>query len=415
VITTWRGLAHLAWRNLWRHARRSLITAGAMSVGMALCMASMALTDGMFAQLFTLMVERSLGHVQVHHPEWPGARSLYDTLPAAEATLARLDALPGTHSATGRLLGYGLAGGAQRSTAAQLIGVSPDRERAADSLGDALVAGDWLAPTPKADAVIGAGLAETLGIGVGGEIIVVTQASDGSLGNAAYTVRGLVRTGAVAVDDGSIYLHLSDLQELLVLPDQVHEITLVSADPDAIPAYRDAVRHLLGPAAWARAWWEVSPQTQQLFAMQAASKWIVLGLVFSVSAFGVVNTLLMSVFERTRELGVLLAIGMRPSRLVAMVLLEALLLAGLAVAMGLVLGGALDAWLVWHGLDFSASLEETGVRFNGVRIDPVMRGAVNGWGVVQVAASVVGVALGAALWPAVRAARLQPVTALRTE
>jgi ABC-type lipoprotein release transport system permease subunit len=408
------ALARIAWRNLWRHARRSLITAAAMAVGVAFCMAMLAITDGMYAKMFEVMVEQSLGHVQVHDPAFPGKRSMYATMKGADETLARLDALPGTAAATGRLLGFGLLGGERKSTGGQLLGVIPAREAATTPVARRVVAGSWLGEAPAAEIVLGDGIANDLGLGVGDEVVVVTQASDGSLGNALYTIRGIVRTGSVAIDDGSGFVHLDDLRALLVLPDQLHEITLLARDDGAIAAYQAELKAAVGDAALVRTWWEVSPQTQQLFGMQSISKVILLGLVFTVAGFGVVNTMLMSVFERTRELGVLKAIGMRPGRMVVLVLLESLMLAGVSVVLGLALGGFLDWWLVTRGLDFTASMKD-GMSMGGVTLDPVIRGQVQPAGIAATAGSVFVVAALAALWPALRAARLQPVEAIRTE
>ncbi len=407
-------LLSIAWRNLWRHRRRSLITATAMAVGVALCMAMLALTDGLYAKLFDVMVDQQLSHVQVHQATYPQSRSMYATIPAAAATIEQIEALPATRAATGRLLGFGLVGSGDRSVGIQLVGVDPERERRASPVADRMVQGAWLGSAPDGGIALGAGVADELGVAVGGEVVVVTQAADGSLGNALYTVRGVYRSGSVALDDRGAYVHLRDLQDLLVLPDQVHEIALLARDSDALPAFQADVRALLPADRQVRTWWEVAPQVQQLFGMQAVSSAIMLGIVFSVAGFGIVNTMLMSVFERTRELGVLKAIGLRPARIVAMVVAESLMLAGVAVAIGLVLGGLLDVYLVLHGIDFSASMAE-GFTFSGVTIDPVMRGRVDPWWIVATVTSVFGVAAFAALWPAIRAARLEPVAAIRSE
>jgi ABC-type lipoprotein release transport system permease subunit len=407
-------LATIAWRNLWRHARRSLITATAMAVGVAMCMSMLVVTDGMYAKMFDVMVEQSLGHVQIHDPGYPGKRSMYATLKDADALLARVDALPGTAAATGRLMGFGLLGGEKKSTGGQLVGVMPAREAAASPIVARIVAGAWLDDAPGSAIVLGDGLADDLGLGVGDEVVAVTQAADGSLGNALFTVRGVVHTGSVAIDEGSGFVHLEDLRSLLVLPDQLHEITLLGRDPEGIAAFRDEVSAALGAGPLVRTWWEVSPQTQQLFGLQGVSKGIVLGLVFTVAAFGIVNTMLMSVFERTRELGVMKAIGLRPVRMVGMVVLESLMLAGLSVAIGLAIGGLLDWWLVVKGLDFSSSMKN-GYTIAGVTMDPIMYGEFHADGVVLTGVLVFVVSGLAALYPAIRAARLQPVHAIRAE
>lgn len=407
-----RTLFAVAWRNLWRHRRRSLITATAMAVGVGLCMASIAYTDGTYRMIFDVLVDQQLGHVQVHHPDYPGKRALYDTVADADATLARLDQIPGCAAVSGRLFGYALLGGPHKSTGVQLIGVDPARERAVTKVWSRVRQGAYLAEGDDQGVLLGADLARDLGLGPGDEVVVVTQSADGSMGNALYTVRGLVRSGNTLIDNGGAYLSLAALQDLLVLPDQVHEFILLSQDPDHLDAFAAAAQQA-APDALVQTWEQASPQTAQMLALQDVSVGIILAVVFSVAAFGVLNTMMMSVFERTRELGVLKAIGMRPGRLVGLIVMESFFLASLAAGIGLLIGGALDAWLVVYGLDFSGSLES--MDFMGVSIDPVMKGEVRPLGVVITVASVFVVSILASLWPALRAARLEPVEAIRSE
>lgn len=405
----------VAWRNLWRHRRRSLITATAMAVGVAMCMATMCFQDGMFDLMFDVMVEQQLGHAQVHHPAYPGKRVLQDTVPHADATLAALEAVPGTEAVAGRLQGFALLGGADKTTGALLVGLDPARERRVSKIEGRVRAGRFLADAAAGEIVLGEKLAEELRVGVGGEVVAVTQSADGSLGNALYTVVGTARTGNAQLDRGGAWLHLADAQSLLVLPDEVHAVTVLTTDADAVDAWVARARAAVGSdTVEVQSWSEASPQSAQMLAMQDFAAVIVLGIVFGAAGFGVLNTMMMSVFERTRELGVLKALGLRPARMVALVLVESVLLATLSAAIGLTLGGLLDAWLVTKGLDFSASLED-GFSMSGIVIDPVVKGTVHADTIVEIVAALYVVSLLASLWPGVRAARLEPVAALRAD
>lgn len=420
-------LASVAWRNLWRHRRRSLITAGAMAVGVGLSMAMIAYTDGMFAQMFRIMVEQQLGHAQIHHPDYPGRRLMYDTVPAS--VLERVESDPHTVAVAPRLYGGALLGGRTRSTGALLQAIDPLREDAFSSLSDQLIDGEWLPAEPSGQIVLGAGLADTLDVTVGDDVVAVTQAADGSIGNALYQVSGVYETGSVQLDKAGAILHLADLQDLLVLPDQVHQLSLLSDNPrdGAISAWTTGLaagladvlvpvedREVGEAPLLVQPWWEASPPTAQMMSMRDASAAFILLLVFSVAVFGVLNTMLMSVFERTRELGVLKALGLRPRHIVAMVIYESVFLAGVSVALGLVVGGVLDALLVVYGLDLGAQMEG-GMTFNGVVIDPHVYGEVRPEGVILTAVAVFLVSIVASLWPAWRAARLDPIKSLRHE
>ncbi len=405
----------VGWRNLWRHKRRSLITAVAMAVGMAMCMATIAFQDGMFDELFEVMVEQQLGHVQVHHPDYPTTRALFDTLDGLDELVAAVDALPGTVASAPRLDGFALIGGDVRTAGGMLRGLDPVREAQVGPLAERVTEGRFLAAEPAGEVVLGEGLAKELGAEVGSTVVAVTQAADGSLGNELYTVVGHAKTGNVQLDKMGALVHISDLQRLLVLEGQAHGLTILTSDATTVGSYVDGVRDAIGSdVREVQPWWEASPMAAEIMGMRDASAFIILGIVFSVAAFGILNTMLMSVFERTVELGVLRALGMRRRRLVMLIMVESALLSALASVIGLAMGGALDAWVVIYGFDMSGTAED-GFSFAGVMIDTVVHGRVRPEPIVFMVIALFAVSLLASLWPAVRAALLRPVEAIRSE
>ncbi|MEN0068078.1 MAG: FtsX-like permease family protein [Myxococcota bacterium] len=406
-------LISVAWRNLWRHTRRSLITAGAMAVGVALCMAMVAFQDGTFENLFEVMVEQQLGHVQIHHPEYPAGRVLHDTVPDAAALVEQLDGLESTAAVSGRLNGFALVGGEDKSAGAMLVGVVPERLLQTFPLDERTKAGRFI--EGPGEIALGEKLAEELDVGLGDGVVVVTQAADGSLGNAVLNVVGTYRSGNTQMDRNGAYLTLGDLQELLVLHDQIHQITALTKDAEAIEPYVTGIEAIVDREdVEIQPWWIASPQTAQLMGSRDVAVFIILGIVFGAAAFGVLNTMMMSVFERTRELGVLRALGIRAGRLVALIVIESLFLAVVASAMGLGLGAVLDYYVVTVGFDMSAAAED-GFSFSGVTIDPVIKGVVKVESIVQILVAVLLVSVLASLYPAIRAANLKPVEAIRSE
>lgn len=405
----------MAWRNLWRHRRRTLITAGALATSMAFVLGLFAYMDGAYRAMGRVMVEEATGHVQVQHPEFRATRNPRFTVPAAAAAVAAVRALEGTRAVSPRLEGYALVGGADKTAGALILGVDPAVER--PLLGRRIRDGTWLADTAARQVVVGASLARSIAVGVGDEVVVVTQAADGSIGNDLYRVVGVVESGTVTQDRGA-WLHLADLQELLVLPDQVHQLVVVGSvldprrdDPETV-AEVAAVQAVVGPGVEVIPWWTAAPSMARMLALSDATAWIMLSVVFGVAGLGVLNTMLMSVFERTRELGVMKALGTRPGRIVRLVLAESLLLGLFSVLGGLVLGGLLDLWLVHEGLRFASSSGER-ISTSGIFFDPVIRGVVLPERILTTVVFLLGVAVLAALWPALRAAFLRPVDAMR--
>ena len=415
----------VAWRNLWRHRRRSLITAAAMGVGMALVLFVIALTDGMYAQMFDVMVTQNLGHVQVHHPDYPERHRLYDTVDVAGDTVATMESTPGVTQLTTRVFGFALAGSEDKSAGARLVGVLPDREQQVTHADQRVVAGRFLGSAPAREVVIGDEMAEELDLEVGGELVVIGQSTYGAVASDLFTIVGLHHTGATAMDRSGVYLHQADLQAFLELPDQVHEVVVITEDAFAAEPVRAALAATLqedappsaepeealsGPLV--RTWQEADPQAAQLISMQDASKVIMMGVVFSVAGLGVLNTMLMAVFERTRELGVLRALGLTPGQLLRLVLIESVLLTAVAGVFGLLLGGVLDYWVITEGLDFSTG-DGKGLVYQGITLDPRIKGEFNLDGVILTVVVMFSISVLSAVWPAVRAARLRPVDAMR--
>jgi len=401
----------VSWRNLWRHRRRTLITAAAMGLGIAMCMASIVLQDGMYAQMFDVMVTDSLGHVQLHHPDYPAKKRAHDTL--KDDVVAPLEDLDGVVEVAPRLFSFALAGGADKSSGAQLVGVSPADEAGLTGIDDKVDAGEWLAAEPSLQAVVGAELAKELKLAVGDELVLVGQDAYGGVANDLFTVVGIARTGQTALDRNGVWVHLTDLQVFTAMEGQLHEVLVVGDDVEGAAALKTQVVGLTESAgSMVRSWDEANPQTAQMMGMQDASAVIMLGIVLSVAALGVLNTMLMSVFERVREFGVLRAIGLAPRQLMVLVILESMLLATVAAFFGLVMGGALDAYLVYVGIDFSVDGGK-GLSYAGITLDPIIKGVVRPQGIVITVVAVYVVTLLAAVWPAIRASRLEPVQAMR--
>jgi ABC-type lipoprotein release transport system permease subunit len=406
-------LITMAWRNLWRQKRRSLVTSLALALGVALSMAAICFQDGFYAVMNRVMVEQRLGHVQIHHKDYPGRRSMHDTLNGATERLQALQALEGVGQVTGRLRGQVLIGGERKSEGGEVLGIDPIQEEAFTGVSGMISVGRFLGAEAAQEIVLGGGLADTIDVEVGDEIVLLTQSADGSMGNDLYTLVGLISTGSMAIDRYGGYLHLEDLQALLVLEDSLHEITLTTASGDGADA--GALATLLKERgdgdSLVRTWQEVDPQVAEMMKMQSIAAGIILFFVLGAAAFVVLNTMMMAVFERTRELGVLMSLGMRPRRIVGLVLTEAVVLSFLSLAIGLTLGGLLDWYLVTQGI----RIMEGNLDFMGVRMPGTIKGAVEWSAVVMTIGAGVLFSVMAAAWPSWRASRLRPVEAMRQD
>jgi ABC-type lipoprotein release transport system permease subunit len=407
-------LLRIAWRNLWRYRRRTLITASGMALAMGLVMSMACMQDGMFDMMSDVLVRQTLGHAQVVHPQWPSSQLMHDTIP--EDIVTKAAGLPEVTGASGRMFVYALAASETTSVGARFIGIDPKADRIITDYDQQIVEGKgrFLSEDGATEVVIGADMATELGLGPGDELLFLGQAADGGMATELLEIVGIFRSGLDQLDRTGAYVHLSTLQSLLALDGRVHQVMLVGHGIESSAAVRDAVRGALGESEGIQvnSWEDADPDLAKMMGMRDAGLFIMMFIMFSVAGLGVLGTMLMSVFERTRELGVMRSLGMTRLRMMAMILLESVLLCAVASVLGLVFGGFLDWLLIEYGFPY-ATADGEGVSFMGVTFPPRFYGILRVEPIVITVVFMHVVAFLAALWPALRVARLRPVEAMR--
>jgi ABC-type lipoprotein release transport system permease subunit len=382
-----------------------------MGLAMGLVLGIACLQDGMFSMMADVMIRQKAGHAQVAHPDWPGRQLLYDTAP--QSAVETIRSLPGVEGVSARLYSYGLAASEESSLGARYVGLLPSDDRALRSFEGNVTEGAWLADEGQGQVVIGEGMARELELEIGQDLVFLGQAADGSTANELLKVVGIFSTGLNQMDRSGAYLHLADMQRLLALDRQVHQILVVGQSLDNSDALASSLRDAFvgqdGLGVWT--WQESDPTTAQMMAMRDVGLFIMLFIVFSVAGLSVLNTMLMTVFERTRELGVLRALGMSRLAMMSLVLLEALLLAAVATGLGLVVGGVFDFLLIEYGFPYETS-EGKGLSWQGITFPPAIYGEFTLRPLLITILFLNSVAVLAAIWPAIRVARLKPIEAM---
>lgn len=409
----------VAWRNIVRNKRRSLITGLAMAISVSLCMAMIGINDGFYQAFYDVMVTHRLGHIQIRHPDFAKSQSLYDTLENTDSLLETISGVPTTNAVTGRLYGNGLVSGDGISNGTQVIGVYPKLEQQFSSIEEQIIDGTYLSETSAYgnETVLGADLAKGLGIDVGDEIFVFSQGSDGSMVYDLYQTIGIYKSGNL-MTDRSMQLHIDDAQELFLLDNRLHEVlVLVENDTAIVPT-----QQLLREKPFAKennsvaiqTWWESSPQTLELMGFRDVGTTIFLSVVFFIAGFGILNTMVMSVFERTTEIGLLKALGLRPYQIVWLVVLEVIILSTIAGIIGFGTGVGLDLYLMNFGIDISNGTTEP-VAIMGAYLEPRVFAVIKDDLFFTPVLSLFSISVLASIWPAIRASQLNPISALRSE
>ncbi len=399
-----------------------------MAISVTMCMTLFVIMQGEYDLFFDILVQKQLGHVQMQHPQYAKSKSLHDTLYNGTETISKIQDLGSTKALTPRLKSNVLASKEEKSAGAQIVGIVPSLEMEMTDLSSLLIEGTYLSNEAKKETIVGADLAKELKLALEDELFVYTQGADGSMAYDLYTIKGVYRSGSVLLDKGA-FVHLSDLQTMLVMEDRLHEILILTHSADGIQKYADDLSDMVGAvvpdedadsekyqreAIQVKTWWESNPKAFEMLELIKGISSIFLLIIFLIAIFGIINTMLMAVFERTKEIGVLRALGLKQPQVVFLIIVESFFLSLVAGAMGIALGGLLIYYLLEHGIDISSGTGEP-IAAMGMLIGPILYPSID-WGTFFVPAIVlVFVSIFAALWPAIKAARLQPVEAIRSE
>lgn len=408
----------IGWRNLGRNRRRSVLTASALAVGYFSVVVLVGITKGLVAEMIGNGTGIVTGQLQVHADEYRPERSVYATIGGAAGTdvgavVSAVEADPLIAAATPRVYGGGLVSTGSATAAAVFMGIDPNRERGVSRVVAALDRGR-LPRLGRNELMIGAQMARTLGAGPGDEVVVVAPAVDGSLGNDVFVVAGVYASGMGELDRAFALLPIDALQALMALgPRRIHEIAAAVPDPWRAPQAATRLgaefeRAGLGVAV--ESWTTLRPEMVEYAQLSEAFEWILLVVVFAMAIFGVANTMLMATFERRHEFAVLLAVGATPGGIVRSVLSEALALGALALVAGALVTVPALVW--WHNAPPDMSWLFGEFEMLGAMIRPVLRVEYPVPMTVGAAAILFATAVLAALYPAVRAARVPPADTL---
>ncbi len=232
----------IAWRNIFRQRRRTILTILTMFGGFTLASISLSLADGTYNRIINAFTRNRLGHIQIHARGYTERPSLYRAIHDYQAIGRRLTEIRGVEAWSPRVLAAGLASVGDKAAGANIIGIDPTLEIRATRFDRKIVAGTVLAAQPSHQAVLGTGLARRLNAKLGDQVVLVSQAADGSIANDEYSIVGLLDSGDENSDLTSLYLHLADAQSLFVLDDEVHEIVIIATSLGVVPALTRRIR-----------------------------------------------------------------------------------------------------------------------------------------------------------------------------
>jgi ABC-type lipoprotein release transport system permease subunit len=400
-------LVTLAWRNLWRNYRRTLIMLAAIVLGVWAMILFSALMRGMLDEMVAGGLRVLPGEVQIHHPQYRDDPSVVNSMPLPQGELLeRLNGSPIT-AWTARVKVPGMVVSERDSRGVILLGVDPQGEIDLGFDPDEIVEGRFLESPADKGVVIGRKLAQRLETQLGKRVVIMSQDPDNDVADKGVRVVGIYTARLQATEELYVYAGRESLQQMLKVDDRVSEVAMTADAFDQVGDWWPSVADAAGPELETQPWMVLDGYLQSMISVQGNMNVVIMIVIFVALSFGLVNTLVMAVFERVREIGLMMALGMRPQWIMYQVLLESLMLLGLGLVIGNVLA-VITILPMESGIDISMVSEGMEMAGMGTTLYPALASED------MLMSTLVVIVLGllASLLPAWRASHLNPIQAL---
>ncbi len=403
-------MARLAWRNIWRQKRRTLITASAIALAMLLCLFMRSMQEGSYSNNLDNATRFYSGHLQLQHPEFADNNSIDKLLPADKAFLEQIQGIEGISQEVPRIESMALGAFGDKSKGVVVMGVAPREEDAYSGLSSRVKAGRYFTSGHEKAVLVGGHLAAYFGVSPGDQLTLYGQGYHGNTAAGNFTIVGIINYPIKQLDARIVYLPLQTAQEFYVCGEQVTAWVLHGDDARHINALEQSARETMGDQVRVRNWADISPELSQQIDMDRVSGQFLVFILYGVVGFGLFATIVMMTLERQREFAVMLATGMTRARLQLIVLLESLLIALTGILLGLLITLPLLWWFYHHPIpltgEWAMMMVETGW-------EPILPFSLEPGLFVLHILVILGVLATCSLYPLVKIGRLQVMQALR--
>ena len=409
------SLARMAWRNLWRNRRRTTITLSAIVFGVFLAVILMATQDRNWADMIRLAARLGAGHVTIQHPEYLDSPTLTRPVEGTDE-LRRLAAEnPRVIRVVERITGFNMLSTARENIGAGFIAVSPeDEDEETLSLLEAVVEGEFFESSSDGGIILGEKLASNLDVELGSKVVYTLTDKEGEIVSGLARVSGLIRTGSPSVDGGICLLPIDTVREAIGFgPDEAIQVAAFVDDQRVSDAVVTELGSQAPESVAVLPWHELQPDLAVFIAMKVGGSQVMMFVLALLVAAGIFNTLFVSVMERLREFGIMVAVGFSPGQLFRLVMFESAWLAvvGLAGAALVTIGPYL--YLASTGIDMSGMIPADQMEIAGVGMSTVMQVGIYGESVLLIGASALAAILLSGVYPAWRAGHADPVETIR--
>ena len=402
----------LAWRNVWRNPRRTGLTVAATVFAVVPVVFFVAMAAGLHEKMIEDSVRVNSGHVQIAGRDYFEKQTLEQFMHFDEGLARQLESTPEVAGYAPRVVAFGLLSEESATRGVAVLGVDPERESSVSSLAARVRKGSFVTGEARREMVLGSRLAAILSADIGDELLLYSVAYSLETAYELFRVIGIMKLPEANLDRSLAVVSLADAQEFYVYGDRVTEVAILARDADSVPALRARLASSLGAEGIeVQSWKQTMPELDQLIFLDDAGMYIMLVILVVVVAFGILNTILMAVLERKRELGVVLALGLRPRAVFRIVYFESLMLAGVGLVLGLLIGIPL---VLYFQANPVALAGESAAAVELFGIEPLLVWKLKPLNPIGSTLTILGVAVAAALYPALKASRGRPVDVLRS-
>lgn len=402
-------IIRLAWRNIWRNKMRSMVIIASVTAGLFAGMAIMALYKGMMKSRIRTVIDTETGHVQLHAKGFMGDLDPKLFIQGDEKMIAFLSGDKSIKAIAQRTITAGMVSTPNGSSGVSIIGISPVEETNVSGLGKKMREGkmDW--PPKTRGILMGKKLAKKLKIAVGEKVVITMTDTADNLISSAYRMQGIYQSANAPLDEVNVYISRKDLQDMLGLSNQVHEIAIVLQDDTLLNHTVQQLAHQY-PSLAVESWKEISPETSLMAETVDTLSYIILVIILIALSFGIMNTMMMSILERRHEIGMMMALGMGRSPLLILIMAETFFLTLTGIPIALAIGTTVIEHYAKKGMDLSGMGKEMMESFGfETMIYPDFPSDKIGFIILLVFAT----ALVSSIVPILKSLRLDPVSALQ--
>jgi len=404
-------IVSLSWRNVWRNKLRSSVIIVATTLGICAGIFSAAFYQGMADQRIEKAIKTELSHIQVHQKEFRNSNEIKDYIPDADKLNQELNQIEGVEGVSNRIVIYSMVSSAETGSGVKIVGIDPEQEMLTSNMFDKVVEGNYFEVKRKNQVLIGQKLAEKLKVRLNSKVVITLLDIDNNITYGAFRVIGIFNTVNNAFDEANIFVRNNDLLKLVNLPaNACHEIAILVGNNENVNTIKDKVNQK-ATGLEVMTWLELSPEMSYLNEAMDLFMYIFIVIILLALLFGIINTMLMVVLERVKEIGMLMAVGMNKLRIFLMILLETVFLSLTGGIIGVIAGTMISNYFETRPINLATWADA----YTDLGYDPFVYTSLNMELLVNVTVMVLITGVLASLYPAYKALKQDPSEALRTE